>query len=135
MVLIEKALSLQRQSVDLDAYTGVDAAENTWVTNTFDAEIRQAMVRVTGFVDGLATNFRGFMGNVNAAVITTLGEGIKPRLSYQIAVALDRDNVKEPKLGGLGLENTKLYDMEPFAGPEKHIDLGIELYDIESSWK
>ena len=135
MVLIEKALSLQRQSVDLDAYTGVDAAENTWVTNTFDAEIRQAMVRVTGFVDGLATNFRGFMGNVNSAVITTLGDVIKPRLSYQIAVALDRDNVKEPKLGGLGLENTKLYDMEPFAGPEKHIDLGIELYDIESSWK
>ena len=135
MVLIEKALSLQRQSVDLDAYTGVDAAENTWVTNTFDAEIRQAMVRVTGFVDGLATNFRGFMGNVNSAVITTLSEGIKPRLSYQIAVALDRDNVKEPKLGGLGLENTKLYDMEPFARPEKHVDLGIELYDIESSWK
>ena len=135
MVLIEKALSLQRQGVDLDAYTGVDAAEDTWVTNTFDAEIKQALVRVIGFVDGLATNFRGFMGNVNAAVITTLGEAIKPRLSYQIAVALDRDIVKEPKLGGLGLENTKLYDMEPFAGPEKHIDLGIELYDIESSWK
>ena len=135
MVLIEKALSLQRQGVDLDAYTGVDAAEDTWVTNTFYTEIKQALVRVTGFVDGLATNFRGFMGNVNAAVITTLGEAIKPRLSYQIAVALDRDIVKEPKLGGLGLENTKLYDMEPFAGPEKHIDLGIELYDIESSWK
>jgi len=86
-------------------------------------------------VDRLATNFRGFMGNVNAAVITTLGEIIKPRLSYQIAVALDRDIAKEPRRGGFGLENTKLYDMEPFAGPEKHIDLGIELYDIESSWK
>jgi len=135
MVLIEKALSLQRQGVDLDAYMGVDAAEDTWVTNTFYTEIKQAMVRVTGFVDGLVTNFRGFMGNVNAAVITTLGEIIKPRLSYQIAVALDRDIVKEPKHGGFGLENTKLYDMEPFARPEKHVDLGIELYDIESSWK
>jgi len=135
MVLIEKALSLQRQGVDLDAYMGVDAAEDTWVTNTFYTEIKQAMVRVTGFVDGLVTNFRGFMGNVNAAVITTLGKAIKPRLSYQIAVALDRDIVKEPKYGGFGLENTKLYDMEPFARPEKHVDLGVELYDIESSWK
>ncbi len=135
MVLIEKALSLQRQSVDLDAYTEVDAAEDTWVTNTFDAEIKQAMVRVTGFVDRLATNFWGFMGNVNSAVITTLGEGIKPRLSYQVAVTLDRDRVKEQKHGGFVLENTKLYNMEPFTGPEKHIDLGIELYDIESSWK
>jgi hypothetical protein len=135
MVLIEKALSLQRQGVDLDAYTGVDAAEDTWVTNTFNAEIKQAMARVTGFVDGLATNFRGFMGNVNSAVITTLGKPIKPMLSYQIAVVLDRDLVKEPKHGGFGLENTQLYDMEPFAGPEKHVDLGVELYDIESSWK
>ena len=135
MVLIEKALSLQRQGVDLDTYTGVDAAEDTWVTNTFYTEIKQAMVRVTGFVDGLVTNFRGFMGNVNAAVITTLGKAIKPRLSYQIAVVLDRNIVKEPKYGGFGLENTQLYDMEPFAGHEKHVDLGIELYDIESSWK
>lgn len=135
MVLIEKALSLQRQGVDLDAYTGVDATEDTWVTNTFNAEIKQAMARVTGFVDGLATNFRGFMGNVNSAVITTLGKPIKPMLSYQIAVVLDRDLVKEPKHGGFGLENTQLYDMEPFAGPEKHVDLGVELYDIESSWK
>jgi hypothetical protein len=135
MVLIGKALSLQRQGVDLDTYTKVDAAKDTWVTNTFYTEIKQAMVRVTGFIDGLATNFRGFMVNVNAAVITTLGEIIKPRLSHQIAVALDRKIVKEQKHGGFGLKNIKLYDMEPFAGPEKHIDLGVELYDIESSWK
>ncbi len=135
MVLIEKALSMQRRGVDIAAYTDVDAAEDTWGTNTFDDEMKQAMVRVTGFVERLANNFRKYVGNVNAAVLTTLREPIKPRLSYQIAVALDRDMVKEPKHGGLGLENTKLYDMEPFAGPEKHIDFGIELYDIESSWK
>ena len=135
MVLIEKALSLQRRGVDLDTYKGVDAAKETWVIDTFYSEIKQALARVTGFVDGLATSFRVFMGNVNAAVITTLGEGIKPRFSHQITVALDRDLVKKPKPGGLMLENTKLYDMEPFAGPEKHVDLGIELYDIESSWK
>jgi hypothetical protein len=135
MVLIEKALSLQRRSVDLVTYTGVDAAKDTWVTNTFYTEIKQAIIRVTGFINGLATNFRGFMRNVNAAVITTLGEGIKPRLSHQISIAIERDLVKEPKPGGLGLKNTKLYEMEPFAGPEKHVDLGIELYDIESSWK
>lgn len=135
MVLIEKALSMQRRSVDAAAYTGVDAAEETWVTNTFDDEIRQATTRVTGFVDRLVDNFRKHMVSVNAAVLTTLREPIKPGLSYQIAVALDREMVKKPKHGGLGLENTKLYNMEPFAGPESHIDLGIELYDIESSWK
>ena len=112
MVLIEKALSLQRQGVDLVTYTGVDAAKDKWVTNTYYTEIKQAMVRVTGFIDGLASNFRGFMGNVNAAVITTLGEGIKPRFSNQISVAIERDLAREPKPGGLGLKNTKLYEME-----------------------
>jgi hypothetical protein len=135
MVLIEKALSLQRQGVDLATYTGFDAAKDKWVTNTFYTGIKQTVVRVTGFIDELATNFRGFMGNVNAAVITTLGEGIKPRLSHQISVAIERDLAREPKPGGLGLKNTTLYEMEPFAGPEKYVDLGIELYDIESSWK
>lgn len=135
MVLIEKALIVQRRGVDAAAYTSVDAAEDTWVTNTFDDEIKQAMARVTGFVDGLANSFRRYMVNVNAAVLTTLREPVKPRLSYQIAVALERDMVKKPKHGGLGLENTKLYNMEPFAGPENHIDFGVELYDMESSWK
>jgi hypothetical protein len=135
MVLIGKALSLQRRGVDTTKYTEVDATENTWVTNTFDDEIKQAMAMVTGFVDKLVNSFRKYMGNVNAAVITTLREPIKPRLNYQIAVALDRDMVKEPRHGGLGLENVKLYDMEPFAGSEKRIDFGIDLYDVESSWK
>jgi hypothetical protein len=135
MVLIGKALSLQRQGVDKTTYADVDATENTWVTNTFDDEMKQAIAMVTGFVDRLVNSFREHMGNVNAAVITTLREPIKPRLGYQIAVALDRDMVKEPRHGGLGLENVKLYDMEPFAGSEKYVDLGIELYDIESSWK
>jgi hypothetical protein len=135
MVLIGKALSMQRRGVDAATYTGVDAAEDAWVTNTFDDQIRQTMARVTGFVDRLADNFQRYMVSVNAVVLTTLKEPVKPRFGYQIAVALDRDMVKKPKLGGLGLENTKLYDMEPFTGPEKHIDFGIELYDIESSWK
>ena len=135
MVLIEKALSMRRRGVDAAAYTGVDAAKDTWVTNTFDDEIRQAMTRVTGFVNRLANSFRNHMVSVNATVLNTLREPVKPGLSYQIAVALDREMVKKPKHGGLGLEYTKLYNMEPFAGPENHIDLGIELYDIESSWK
>jgi hypothetical protein len=127
MVLIEKALSMQRR--------GVDIAEDTWMTNTFDDQIKQTITKVTGFVDKLSNNFQKYMLNVNAAVLTTLKEPVKPRFGYQIAVTLDKDVVKKPKQGGLGLENTKLYDMEPFAGPEKHIDFGIELYDIESSWK
>ena len=135
MVLIGKALSLQRRGVEASAYTGVDAAEDAWVTKTFDDQIRQTMARVTGFVDRLADNLQRYMVSVNAAVLTTLKEPVKPKFGYQIAVALEREMVKKPKLGGYGLENTKLYDMEPFTGPEKHIDFGIELYDIESSWK
>lgn len=131
MVLIEKALSMQRRGVETD----FDATDDTWVTNTFDDQVKQTIAKITGFVDRLTDNFQRYMVNVNAAVLTTLKEPVKSRFGYQIAVSLDRDIVKKPKQGGLGLENTKLYDMEPFAGPEKHIDFGIELYDIESSWK
>ena len=134
MVLIEKALSMQRRGVETAAYTDFDATENTWVTNTFDDQVKQTIAKVTGFVDRLADGFQKYMVSVNAAVLTTLKEPVKPRFGYQIAVSLDRE-VMKPKRGGLGLENTKLYDMEPFAGPEKHIDFGIELYDMESSWK
>jgi len=134
MVLIEKALSMQRRGVDKAAYTDVDAAENTWVTKNFDDQIKQVTARVIGFVDSLADSFRRYMVSVNASVLTTLKEPVKPMFGYQIT-ALERDAMKKPKQGVLGLENTKLYDMEPFAGPEKHIDFGVELYDMESSWK
>ena len=135
MVLIEKALSMQRRGVETAAYTDFDATENTWVTNTFDDQVKQTIAKITGFVDRLADSFQRYMVNVNAAVLTTLKEPVRPRFGYQIAVSLDRDIVKKPKQGGLGLENTKLYDMEPFSRPEKHIDFGVELYDMESSWK
>ncbi len=134
MVLIEKALSMQRRGVETAAYTDFDATENTWVTNTFDDQVKQTITKVTGFVDRLADSFQKYMVSVNAAVLTTLKEPVRPRFGYQIAVSLDREVLK-PKQGGLGLENTKLYDMEPFAGPEKHIDFGMELYDMESGWK
>ncbi|HEX9914894.1 MAG TPA: hypothetical protein VGB32_08245 [Candidatus Bathyarchaeia archaeon] len=39
------------------------------------------------------------------------------------------------RLGGLELEEVKLFNMEPFAGPEVRYDLGVDLYDVESSWK
>jgi hypothetical protein len=135
MVLIEKALSTQRRSVDAAAYTDVDATEETWVTNIFDEQVKNFIAKVAGFVDRLADSFQKYLVNVNAAVLTSLKEPVRPRFGYQIAVSLDREVVKKPKQGGLGLENIKLYDMEPFSGPEKHIDFGIELYDIESSWK
>jgi len=45
--------------------------------------------------------------------------GVKPRI----------------RLAGLELDEVELYNMEPFAGPEAQYDLGVELYDIESSWK
>ena len=37
--------------------------------------------------------------------------------------------------GGFDLEQVPLYNMEPFAGPEMHYDLGVSLYDMESGWK
>jgi len=134
MVLIEKALSMQRRG-EAAACTDFDAAQDTWVTNTFDDQIKQTIAKVTGFMDRLADGFQKHLVNVNAAVLTTLKEPVRPRFGYPIAASLDREVVNRPKQGGLGLENTKLYDMEPFAGPEKHIDFGIELYDMESSWK
>jgi hypothetical protein len=39
------------------------------------------------------------------------------------------------RLGGFELEEVKLFNMEPFAGPEVRYDLGVDLYDMESSWK
>ena len=33
------------------------------------------------------------------------------------------------------LDQTPLYNMEPFAGSEGHFDLGVSLYDMESGWK
>jgi hypothetical protein len=50
--------------------------------------------------------------------------------------ALKVIGVKPSQLvGGLDLEQVPLYNMEPFAGPEGHYDLGVSLYDMESGWK
>lgn len=50
--------------------------------------------------------------------------------------ALTLIGVKPSQLmGGLDLEQVPLYNMEPFAGPETHYDLGVSLYDMESGWK
>ena len=43
--------------------------------------------------------------------------------------------VPRRRLGGLELEEVSLFNMEPFAGPEVHYDLGVDLYDVESGWK
>ena len=134
MVLMEKALAMKRRNVDTAVYTDFDATENTWVTNIFDDQVKQTIAKVSGFVDKLSHDFQKYMVNVNAAVLTTLKEPVRPRFGYQIAVSLDRE-LNKTKRGRLGLENTKLYDMEPFSGTERPVDFGIELYDIESSWK
>ena len=50
--------------------------------------------------------------------------------------ALKVIGVKPSQLvGGLDLEQVPLYNMEPFAGPEGHYDLGVSLYDMESDYK
>jgi hypothetical protein len=50
--------------------------------------------------------------------------------------ALTVIGVKTSKLaGGLSLDQVPLYNMEPFAGPETYYDLGVNLYDMESSLK
>lgn len=50
--------------------------------------------------------------------------------------ALTVIGVKPSQLvGGFDLEQVPLYNMEPFAGPEAHYDLGVSLYDMESGWK
>ena len=42
---------------------------------------------------------------------------------------------KEEKAEGSILKDSSLYNMEPYSNSDIKIDLGIELYDIESSWK
>jgi hypothetical protein len=49
--------------------------------------------------------------------------------------ALTVIGIKTSQLVDLSLDHLPLYNMEPFAGPEGHYDLGINLYDMESSWK
>ena len=41
---------------------------------------------------------------------------------------------EETAEGGI-LKDSSLYNMEPYSNSDIKIDLGIELYDIESSWK
>jgi hypothetical protein len=43
--------------------------------------------------------------------------------------------VPRQRLGGFELDEFNLFNMEPFAGPEAHYDLGVDLYDVESSLK
>ncbi|MBN2335504.1 hypothetical protein JXL21_08075 [Candidatus Bathyarchaeota archaeon] len=140
MVLMEKALSLRRQDIVVNtAMDHGEVSDQKWGNRInglhIEAEMRKAVSKSTDYMGGLVTGVRGWMGNVNAAVLTAWGEAVSPRLSSQVTVALDRTTLKEPKLGGFELEKTQIYEMEPFAGPEKHYDLGIELFDIESSWK
>lgn len=42
---------------------------------------------------------------------------------------------KEEKDEGGILKDSGLYNMEPYSNSDVKIDLGIELFDIESSWK
>jgi hypothetical protein len=42
---------------------------------------------------------------------------------------------KKIRFGRSILGDTDLYNLEPYSSPGTKIDLGIELYDIESSWK
>jgi cell division protein FtsZ len=64
------------------------------------------------------------------------GSRIDPDLGKQMRVTLVLTGIDSPRLvGGDYLDDLKLYNMDPNTGQEKNVDLGIELFDIESSWK
>jgi hypothetical protein len=54
--------------------------------------------------------------------------------SFFSFVKLLKVSEEKKNKGGI-LMDSGLYNMEPYSNPSTKIDLGIELFDIESSWK
>jgi hypothetical protein len=127
MVLIEKALSFERQNTKRD--TGVFQGS---VKNRFKPYLLKLKENSGHKIDNLSARLTNF--KTNMANLVSLGS--EPgKLSNQLTITIEKTSLKNTRLsGGFDLD-TKLYNMEPNAGPEKRIELGIDLYDIESDWK
>ncbi|MCW4048305.1 MAG: hypothetical protein NWE89_01080 [Candidatus Bathyarchaeota archaeon] len=126
MVLMEKALSMERQKVTGKTFSPYDELNTlNEATDIFTAI--KSKIADTHLTEKLSTQVHNM---INWSV------EVAPRLGNQVSIAIGKTSIKQPQLLGVfEVKETQLYEMEPFAGPEKHYDLGIDLYDIESSWK
>jgi hypothetical protein len=127
MVLIEKALSFERRNIKRDT-----SRLNGSMKDQFKPYLRKIKIKGTDTFEKLTTRLSGI--KTNMANLVSLGSEPK-KLSNQLTITLKKTSLKQPQLtGGFELD-TKLYNMEPYTGPERRIELGIDLYDIESAWK
>ncbi len=124
MVLMEKALSMQRQEISGETFSTLNELETSNTKNILFQAIDQVKMDSAGFMNDLGSRLTNAVGSMNTV------------LSRSMTV-LELRKPESPRLvrGFELVEDTKLYEMEPYAGPETHVDLGIDLYDIESSWK
>ncbi len=127
MVLMEKALNIKRLEIKEDTVT-------TYGTVIFQTESFMEKLRVNSknLKNKLTTSILGIKTNMSDLIIWGTGT---TKFSDQITVKLRKTSVNQPQIIGEFELDTKLYNMEPFSGPEKQYNLGIDLYDIESSWK
>ena len=64
------------------------------------------------------------------------GSRVDPSLGDKIRVTLVLTGINSPQLvGGNVMEGMGLYDIDPYQGDETPIDMGLDLFDIESSWQ
>ena len=60
------------------------------------------------------------------------GARVDPNLNNLLRVTLVLTGIRSPQLvGGYEVPEAQIYNLEPFAGPETPLDLGVELFQIE----
>jgi len=60
------------------------------------------------------------------------GSRVDPNLNNLLRVTLVLTGIRSPQLlSGYEVPETRLYDLEPFAGPETPLDLGLNLFQME----
>ena len=127
MVLIEKALSIERQNLRRDTVEPRGS-----IKDHFKPYILKIKNKGIIAVDKVASKLSCL--KTDMANLVSLGSESN-KFCNQLTVTLNKTTFKQPQLVGEFELETKLYNMEPYIRPERKIELGIELYDIESNWK
>jgi cell division protein FtsZ len=69
---------------------------------------------------------------VNDEAMVIWGSRIDPSLGDKLRVTVMLTGIKSPHLvGGFGLEDTELYNLEPLSGPDTKLELDLGLYNME----
>lgn len=127
MVLIEKALNLERRNLHRDLVEPRGS-----LREQFKPYILKVKNKGITTVDKVASKLSCL--KTNMANLVSLGPESN-KFTNQLTVTLNKTSFKRPQLVGEFELETKLYNMEPYIRPDRKIELGIDLYDIESNWK